>query len=190
MRSSTRNEGDEVIHRVRRRANPKGAWGLVTVGTLIVFGLAMVTVWNITYPNGPLFIEWAVMSAFAAVLIAVGIPYGIYHMRPMTVEVGIDRISSIDTIGNLTQIAWGPDVHVDVKRDDQFSNREFGPLAGITVYCDGGGSVTVNAEEGWTIEDVRGLWAPIIGLVREKGLQIDEELSWYLEYRKDTGKDR
>ena len=107
-------------------------------------------------------------------------------MRPLTVEVGTSNISCIE-MG--IEISWGPEVHVDVKRDDAYRNRQFGPLAGIHVYSKNGGDITVYAEDGWEIEDVRSLWKPIMDLVRTKGLKMDDELMWYLEYRKDLGLD-
>lgn len=75
-------------------------------------------------------------------------------------------------------------------RDDTYRDHQFGPLAGIHVYSPSGGDITVYAEDGWEIEDVRSLWKPIMDLVGTKGLKMDDELMWYLEYRKDVGMDR
>jgi hypothetical protein len=187
MTQSPMDHDNKIILRIRRHVNVRGAMVGVIIGFLSFGGLILLIYWIISFPNGPIFPGLLTVSIIIAIFIFLTILSVPRSVRPLTVEVGTHNISCIE-MGQ--QIFWGPDVHVDVKRDDIFRNHEFGPLAGIRVHSQNCGEISVYAEDGWEIEDVRRLWESIMELIPVKGLQMDDELNWYLKYRKDTGKDR
>lgn len=183
MTSVEPDKGDRAsLHISRRQRAP---WRLVIVGTAALVGSIAITYWNLTYPGGPFDPVWAFMSSFAAVLAVIGIALGIHDTRPLTVIIGPDGISCVGR--ETTEIAWGPDVRVDVRRDDAYGDRRYGPLAGWSVSDGSGATITIDAGDGWDIEDVRRLWGPVADIVETRQLNVGDEMRWYMRYREDVG---
>ena len=131
MSETDRVEGDEVILHIRRYGSRGGSWTGVIVGILFIVGLVMAYYWYLTeVPN-----EFCCGILITVVLIVIVyvIVVEIDNRRALTVDVCTDMISCMDKKGKGPIITWGPDVHVDVKRDDRYTDPEFGPLAEAEV---------------------------------------------------------
>lgn len=154
-------------------------------GSLFLAWLILVNYANVMAPGGIGSIPLLGSSIFGGFVVGGLVVFEVAKMRPLMVTVRPDRIRLTIKRGKHKEIVWGPKVHVDVELDDRFSKTQYGPLAGIGVYIPNEIGITVYAEDGWNIEDVRKMLRPIMGLIKEKGLTMDEEMLEYIKYQRD-----
>jgi len=174
-----------VILELRRRAFQGGSRLLVIAGSLFLVVLTVVNILNVMGWAGVASIPLLAFSIFTGVLVGAGIIVEIEKMSSRVVVLRTDGISYLSRRNKRTDIPWSPRVHVDVVLDDGIERAPIGPMVGIGFYVPDYVGILVSAEDGWSIRDVWRLFRSSLGLVKERGLTMDDEMVRYIRYLKD-----
>jgi hypothetical protein len=175
---------DEVILRVRRRAFQGGSKLLVVAGSLFLVMLTVVNMANVMGP-GIGSIPLLAFSIFTGIVLGAAILAEIHTMLPQVIIPRTDGITCLVERNKRIDIPWGPKVHVDVIPDDRLERNPIGPMAGLGFYVPDDVGIVVHVEDGWNIDDVWRMFRSSLGIIKEKGLRMDEDMVAYIRYLRD-----
>ena len=154
---------------------------------MLVFAVTFIVFVSIVEGEMPLSI--IILSLIFGFIGFVGLVVGIDRGKQSTIEITMSSISEHVKGKLVTEIAWGPDVTLEVRTNEGRRNDTHGPLAGYYIWEEGKGPIEIDPRDGWSMGDIRKAWEPVIGIARSQHLKMGEELEKYLESRSREGLD-
>jgi len=159
----------------------------IALGMCLMVGVLILAIFN--FREGFSYWFFFVFTLLFGFIALAQIAVGFDRARAATVEISRKGLRHHVKGKLVAEFEWSRQVTVDVRTNAGWESKSHGPLAGIT-FCDGKSLVEIDTLEAWRIKDIRRIWRPVAGIVRDMDVEIGDELREYLEIRAKRGLDR
>jgi len=109
----------------------------------------------------------------------------INDMKPSIISIGPKGIKKWSNGKLRKEIMWGPNVITDVILNDRYQSIDYGPLSGYLFYIKNKVTISISADVGFSIHDIREFWNHYIVLADEHIEHKGNDLSDYLRSREE-----